>query len=88
MPRADQAFRGVLPGVSVCDLYTSKTGRPRPDLGCSTTEKKSTVVMCHFRSGLFELSVFVVDCSDSLLLAIMDMTLFSSLSQFLSTNLV
>jgi hypothetical protein len=41
MRRADHSFRGVLPGVSVCETETSKTRRPRPDLGCCATDERS-----------------------------------------------
>ena len=40
--RADHLLRGVLPAVCVIkfNLETSKMRGPRPDLGCSTTEKE------------------------------------------------
>ena len=42
--RPDYSFRGVLPCVCVClivcDLETSNTRRPRPELGCGATGEK------------------------------------------------
>jgi hypothetical protein len=43
----DYSFRGNLPGVSLCmcltihELGTSTMARPRPEMGCCTTEKMS-----------------------------------------------
>jgi hypothetical protein len=42
MHRFDYPFKGDLPGVHVseCVPVTSKTRRPRQDMGCSTIAKK------------------------------------------------
>jgi hypothetical protein len=43
--RTDHSSRGVLP-MSECDLETSKRRRPRPDLGCCATGKKTIICCC------------------------------------------
>jgi hypothetical protein len=55
---ADHSCKGALPVVGVFDLETSKTKRPRPQSGSSTTEKKvkPTVVTC----AVFVVFVFLV----------------------------
>jgi len=52
--RADHSFRGVLPAVFVCvDLETSTVRRPRPEMGCGATERKSGRKKTDFRSILY-----------------------------------
>ena len=59
MRRADYSFRGVPPGVSACELETSKRRRPRPDLGCCATDERS--VTCSASSSFLASSA--TDCN-------------------------
>ena len=44
--RVEIPFKGDLPGVHVsdCDPVTSKTRRPKQDMGCNIITKKSTSI--------------------------------------------
>jgi hypothetical protein len=57
---ADHSFRGVLPAVSVysvvCGLEMSTMRRPRPNLGCSITEKTNIHYMQWYTNLIAALS--------------------------------
>jgi hypothetical protein len=60
--RADHSTRGVLPGVCliVCGLETSTMRRPRPDLGCCSTEKKMVRSITHEAHHKIFSSIFLL----------------------------